>query len=96
MIWGSEPHIVELFGPQAADIECVRRQFNFRYRSAAHWIDVFRSFYGPTLKAYTALEPARQGRLTEDITGLLERLNIAGPNSLVVPAEYLEVVIVKK
>ena len=96
MLWGSEPRIVELFGAYATDIRCVRRDFNFRYRSAAHWIEVFRNFYGPTLKAYAALDPARQARLTEDITALLERSNVGGPNSLVVPSEYLEVVIAKK
>ena len=95
-LWGSEPRIVELFGPEAIDIRCVRRIFNFRYRSAAHWIEVFRNFYGPTHKAYAALDPARQAGLTKDITALLEGLNVAGPGSLVVPGEYLEVVITKK
>ena len=95
MLWGSEPRIVELFGPQAADIRCQRRTFNFRYRSAAHWIEVFRDFYGPTHKAYAALDLARQARLTEDITARLERLNVGGPSSLVVPGEYLEVVITR-
>ena len=96
MLWGTEARIAELFGPQAADIHYTRRDFNFRYRSAAHWIEVFRNFYGPTHKVYAALDPARQARLTEDITVLLERLNVGGPNSLVVPGEYLEVVITKK
>ncbi|MCP5159241.1 MAG: class I SAM-dependent methyltransferase [Gammaproteobacteria bacterium] len=95
MLWGTEPRIVELFGSDAADIRCVRRHFNFRYRSAAHWIEVFRDFYGPTHKIYATLDPVRQARLTEEITALLERLNVGGPNSLVVPGEYLEVVIVK-
>lgn len=94
--WGTEPRIVELFGPSATDIRCVRRDFNFRYRSAAHWIEVFRDFYGPTHKVYAALDPARQASLTEDITALLERLNVGGPNSLVVPSEYLEIVIATK
>jgi SAM-dependent methyltransferase len=95
-LWGTEPHIVELFGPQAADIQSVRRNFNFRYRSPAHWIDVFREFYGPTHKVYAALDAEHQARLTADITALLTRLNVGGPNSLVVPSEYLEVVISKK
>lgn len=95
-LWGNEPRIVELFGPRATDIRCVRRHFNFRYRSAAHWIDVFRAFYGPTHKVYAGLDPARQASLTKDITALLERLNVAGPKSLVVPGEYLEVVITAK
>ena len=95
-LWGSEPRIVELFGPEATDIRCVRRDFNFRYASAAHWIEVFRNFYGPTHKVYAALDADRQARLTADLTALLERRNVGGPGSLVVPGEYLEVVITRK
>jgi SAM-dependent methyltransferase len=95
-LWGSEPRIVELFGPDATDIRCVRRNFNFRYRSPAHWIEVFRDFYGPTHKAYAALDGEREARLTTDLTALLERRNVGGSSSLVVPGEYLEVVVVKK
>jgi SAM-dependent methyltransferase len=95
VLWGSEPYIVELFGPQASDLRCVRRHFNFRYRSAAHWIEVFRSFYGPTHKAFGALEASRQAELSAAIADLLGRWNGAGPDSLVVPGEYLEIVITK-
>jgi SAM-dependent methyltransferase len=94
-LWGTEPYIVSLFGPRAADIRCVRRTFNFRYRSSAHWIQVFRDFYGPALKAFAALDEVRQKALARDITTLLERLNVAGPGSLIVPSEYLEVIVVK-
>jgi ubiquinone/menaquinone biosynthesis C-methylase UbiE len=95
-LWGTEPHIVSLFGSQAADIRYTRRQFNFRYRSSAHFIQVFRQFYGPMLKAFAALDEIKRAALERDITDLLERLNTAGRNWLVVPAEYLEVVIVKR
>ncbi len=95
-LWGTEPHIVELFGPRAAEIRCERRSFNFRYRSAGHWIEIFRNFYGPTHKAFAALDQQNQTRLTADLVSLLEGLNIGGSNSLVVPGEYLEVVITKK
>jgi len=96
MLWGSEPRIVELFGPQAADIQSTRRTYNFRFRSPAHWVDVFRNFYGPTHKAYAALDADGQARLTADLTALLERRNVGGAHSLVVPGEYLEVVITRK
>jgi len=95
-LWGTEPHIVELFGAQATDIRAVRKNFNFRYRSAAHWIQIFRDFYGPTHKAFAALDAAGQDALAKDITALLNRCNTAGPASLVVPGEYLEVVIGRK
>jgi SAM-dependent methyltransferase len=96
MLWGTEPRIVELFGPTSTDIRCERRHFNFRYQSAAHWIEVFRNFYGPTYKVYAALDPDRQASLTRDIGALLERRNVGGAYSLVVPSEYLEVVITRK
>ena len=95
-LWGTETHMVELFGAQAADIRSVRRIFNFRYRSAAHWLQIFRDYYGPTHKAFAALDRAGQDALATDITSLLNRCNTAGSASLVVPAEYLEVVIRRK
>ena len=95
-LWGTEPHIVTLFGSKASDIRCARKHFNFRYRSSAHWIQVFREFYGPTLKAFAALDAVKQVALERDITNLLERFNRAGKDSLVVPGEYLETVIVKR
>ena len=95
-LWGTEPHIVTLFGAQAADIRCARKLFNFRYRSSAHWIQMFRDFYGPTHKAFAALDAEKQLALEKHITDMLERFNVAGSSSLVVPGEYLEVVIVKR
>ena len=95
-LWGTEPHIVELFGADAMDIRTNRKNFNFRYRSAAHWIQIFRNFYGPIHKAFAALDPGGQAALEKDITMLLNKCNIAGQSSLVVPGEYLEVVIVRK
>jgi SAM-dependent methyltransferase len=95
-LWGTEPYIVALFGPSAADIRCVRRMFNFRYRSSAHWVQIFRDFYGPTLKTFAALDASKQDALAQDITTLLERFNVAGAGSLIVPSEYLEVVVVKR
>lgn len=93
-LWGTEPHIVELFGAQAANIRCERRLFNFRYRSAAHWVQVFREVYGPTHKAFAALDAAGAASLERGITALLDELNTA-PGSLVVPSEYLEIVVTK-
>jgi ubiquinone/menaquinone biosynthesis C-methylase UbiE len=95
-LWGTESHINELFGAQAGNIRAVRRNFNFRYHSAAHWLQIFRDYYGPTHKAFAALDAAGQDALAQDITALLGRLNVAGPASLVVPGEYLEVVITKR
>jgi SAM-dependent methyltransferase len=95
-LWGTETRLVELFGPAAADIHVSRKHFNFRYRSAEHWIEVFRRYYGPTLKAFAALEEARQLALHGALKELLARFNRAGADSLIVPSEYLEVVVTKR
>jgi len=94
-LWGTESHLVELFGARAAKIDCQRRIFNFRYRSPAHWLQVFHDFYGPTHKAFLALDPAGRARLESDLLALLDELNVAGDGTLVVPGEYLETVITK-
>ncbi|MDO9291168.1 MAG: class I SAM-dependent methyltransferase [Hydrogenophaga sp.] len=96
VLWGTESHIVELFGSHAAQIRCEHRHFNFRYRSAAHWVQVFRELYGPTHKAFAALDAQAGQSLERAITALLEELNVGGPQSLVVPSEYLEIVITKQ
>ena len=72
------------------------RTSNFRYRSASHFIDVFRTRYGPVHKAFAALPVEQGAALERDLTELLDRLNRAGPASLVVPSEYLEVVATRR
>ena len=94
-LWGTEAHLAQLFGG-GATLRAARRHFNFRYRSPAHWLQIFRDFYGPTYKAFAALDEARQSALARDIIALLERFNVGGSSSLVVPGEYLEVVITRK
>jgi SAM-dependent methyltransferase len=92
-LWGTEAHLQALFGTGAKAIRVERRNFNFRYRDAAHWIQVFRDFYGPTHKAFAALDAAGQQKLATDLGALLGELNVAGERALVVPGEYLEVVV---
>ncbi len=94
-LWGTPAHLSALFDVAPAEMRCERKHFNFRYRSAAHWVQVFRDFYGPTHKAFAALDARGQLALEADITKLLDELNIGGAKSLVVPSEYLEVVITK-
>jgi ubiquinone/menaquinone biosynthesis C-methylase UbiE len=94
-LWGTRARIVELFEPHAASITTAQRHFAFRYRSPAHWVEVFRAYYGPLLKAFAALEPASRVALERDLLALIERFNRARDGSLVVPSEYLEVVITR-
>jgi SAM-dependent methyltransferase len=95
-LWGTEEHLRHLFGKEAASISIASRSFNFRYRSAAHFIDVFRSWYGPVHKAFAALPVEQALALETDLIALLNKLNRAAPDSLVVPSEYLEIVITRR
>jgi len=92
-LWGTTAHLETLFGARIAAIDAQVRTFNFRYRSAAHFLDVFRTWYGPVHKAFGALDGAKAAALEHDLTELLNGLNRAGPDSLVVPSDYLEAVI---
>jgi len=92
-LWGSEAHLRALFGARVAKIEATPRMFNFRYRSAAHFIEVFRTWYGPVHKAFLALGAEKGAALERDLVELMDGLNRGGRNSLVVPSEYLEAVI---
>ena len=95
--------LLALFGPSSCRSFCYRtvrnpgtgspRQFSFRYRSATHFVDVFRTWYGPVNKAFAAQTPDKAEALAGELAELLESLNRAGPGSLVVPSEYLEVVV---
>ena len=95
-LWGVEKHLESLFGDKASNIAVTRKHFNFRYRSAAHFIEVFRTWYGPVHKAFGALPPDKADTLNADLTHLLNAMNRAGPGSLVVPSEYLEIVITRR
>lgn len=94
-LWGVEAHLRSLFGDRAATIAVTQRMFNFRYRSAAHFIDVFRTWYGPVHKAFAALPADQAEALERDLTELMNGLNRGGANSLVVPSEYLEIVVTR-
>ncbi|MEA3180892.1 MAG: hypothetical protein QOI59_4415 [Gammaproteobacteria bacterium] len=95
-LWGVESHLQTLFAHRSTSIVTTRRLFNFRYRSAAHFIDVFRTWYGPVHQAFKVLSPADAAGFESDLTDLLNRLNRAGSGALVVPSEYLEVNITRR
>ena len=85
-----------MFGGTAKEIRVISRQFNFRYHSPAHWIDVFRTYYGPMNKTYGALDAPKQAAFTREVMMLIESRNRSGDGTLVLPSEYIEVVIERK
>jgi len=95
-LWGTGARITEFFGAQASSIQLEQRDFVFRYRSAQHWLDVFKSYYGPLLKTFGGLDPETRTALTDDLFELIKRFNRSGDKTMVVPSEYLEVVVTRQ
>jgi SAM-dependent methyltransferase len=96
LLWGTRGRLTEMFGPASISIRIEPRNFNFRYRSAEHFLEVFKTYYGPMLKAFAALDAANQNGLKADLHALIARMNNANDGTMVVPSEYLEVVITKR
>lgn len=96
LLWGTRTRLTEMFGPAASWIKTELRYFNFRYRSAQHFIEVFRNYYGPMLKAFSALDTLQQNHLEKDLYDLISRMNRADDETMIVPSEYLEAVIMKR
>ena len=95
-LWGTTARLDELFGKTAEQIRTTRREFVFRYHSPTHWIEVFRTYYGPMSKTFGALDAERRFAFTRDLLALMESRNRSCDSTLVLPSEYLEVVIERK
>lgn len=94
-LWGTPAHLEMLFGPNAI-VAAESKNFVFRYKSPKHWVDIFRTLYGPVVTAFAAIDPEARKALEADLYVLLDTFNIATDGTLVIPSEYLEVVITKK
>ncbi|WP_298352727.1 class I SAM-dependent methyltransferase [Rhodoblastus sp.] len=95
VLWGTKERLARLFGASAASVDITLRNYVFRYRSAEHFVDFFATCYGPMLKAFAALDPDRRKLLRQDLMALAEKFNRSQDDSLVVPGEYIEAVIVR-
>ena len=93
-LWGTKAHLDKLFG-QHASVSAHSKAYTFRYVSPAHWIDIFRSYYGPVLKAFAAIEPPARRALEADLHDLIGEFNTATDGTVVMPSEYLEVVVTR-
>jgi ubiquinone/menaquinone biosynthesis C-methylase UbiE len=92
--WGTEERVRELFGSAIADLRSTKREFVFRYRSPEHWLEYWRAYYGPTLKAFEALGDDSEA-YAADLVALWQRRNRATDGTLAAPSEYLEVIATK-
>lgn len=95
-LWGTRERLDELFADAAQEIHVNERAFVFRYRSPAHFLEVFRTYYGPMNKTFGALDAEKQAAFSQELLGLMESRNRSGDGTLVLPSEYLEVVILRR
>ena len=95
-LWGTEERLQELLGESVSSLQPTRRIYNFRYPSAEHFVGWFRDYYGPTVRAFAALEPEGQDALARDLKELVESRNVSGDKTMLVPSYYLEVVAVRR
>jgi hypothetical protein len=95
-LWGTEERLRELLGEGVASLEVTKRSYTWRHPSARHFVEYFRSYYGPTLKAFESLDEDSQEALAEDLEELFEQWNTSGDATLIVPSDYLEVVAVRR
>jgi SAM-dependent methyltransferase len=91
-LWGTEEHLRELFGDGISELRVERRASRQAFRSADHFLDFFRTYFGPTKVAYERVGPEGEEALTADMKAYLEEYNTAGDRALVLKPEYLRVV----
>jgi ubiquinone/menaquinone biosynthesis C-methylase UbiE len=95
-LWGTRDRLNDLFGADAGSIEVAQRTYVWRYKSPGHWLELWRAVYGPLQKAFAALDDAAQEQLTIDLLALIARFNVATDGTMVVPADYLEVIVTER
>jgi ubiquinone/menaquinone biosynthesis C-methylase UbiE len=95
-LWGTRERLAELFGSDDAVVGARSRDYVFRYRSPEHWLEIFRTWYGPVLKTFGALDANGQAALRLDLLALIAQFNRSGDDTMVVPSEYLEVVVTRR
>jgi ubiquinone/menaquinone biosynthesis C-methylase UbiE len=95
-LWGTEDRLRELLGDGVSSLDSTRRTYVFRYLSADHFIEQFRSYYGPVHKAFESLDEDGREALENDLKQLIGEWNISGDETALLPSDYLEVVAVRR
>ena len=96
VLWGTEDRLRDLFDGSIAELRTAKRHYVFRYRSPEAYLQYWRRYYGPTLKAFEAVDDDGRAALERDLLDLIAQFNQATDGTMVVPSEYLEAVIVKR
>jgi SAM-dependent methyltransferase len=97
MLWGTDDHLRRLFGDGICSLELEERTFTFRFRSAGEFVEFFRTWYGPTYRAFAALEGEARAALEDDLVALVGRYDrLDDPDAVAIPSTYTEAVAVTR
>ena len=95
MLWGTESHLRDLFGRGIESLRLRERTFTFRFPSAEHFVTFFRLWYGPTLKAFAALNDIARDALEADLIQLVHRFDRLDGKAVAIPATYAEAIAIR-
>lgn len=94
--WGSEDRVTELLGAGCSDLRMLRRTCPWRYPSTRACLDYFRTWYGPTVAAFTAVGDEGEQDLAQELLDLFDSHNTATDATMATDVAYLEVVAVRR
>jgi len=92
VLWGTEERLRDLFGDGISELRLRKRTSRQVFRSPDHYLDFFRTYFGPVKAAYEKVGTAGEAALTADLRAFLEEANTGGERALVLEPEYVEVV----
>jgi hypothetical protein len=96
VLWGDDETVRERLDGGVVELQLKRKLYPMKYPFApAEVVEFFRSYYGPSNRAFAALDADGQAALRSDLELLWSARNQAGDGTTAVEAEYLEVVAIR-
>ena len=96
VLWGDDATVRERLREGTTSIQTTPRMYPMNYPfPPAEVVEFFRAFYGPTNRAFAALDEGGQAALRADLTELWSTHNQAEDGTTRVEAELLEVIAVR-
>lgn len=97
LLWGDEAIVRERLNGSVAELHLTRRSITFHFPfSPSEVVECFRRYYGPTVKAFGALDETGQAALRQELEQHWAAHNQSQNGVTRVESEYLEVVAVRR
>lgn len=94
--WGTEIGIQALLGNGITDIRNTPRSIIWRFRSPAHWVDFYRTYFGPVAVAFSFLDEKGKASYESELLNLIDRYNTPSDGTVSISAEYLETIATRR